>query len=509
MIALGLLLVLLLLLLLYEFYLRSLPSYRAAGQFPGYPIYPVVQNVFVALFKSQTEAFKKARSWALEHNGQSYRFLIRGVLIIQAIHHKEVEMLLSSSRLTRKSPLYKLTFPFIGKGLLNSSGSKWHHRRRILTPTFHFNILQSFLQTFHDECAKLNAQLSRAADNGAATELQPLSTEVTLNTICETAMGVKLDSTDTADIYKNNIRKVGKIIQDRVMNPLLFEDSIYKAFGYQAQFDEVLKPIHQFTENIIKQRRDLFHFNVQSIEDLSEENIYTNIKQRYAMLDSLLLAEAKNEIDANGIREEVNTFTFEGHDTTASAFVFIFLLLATNENVQERVYEELTAILKNRPEPNEPLTLHDYSNLKYMERVIKECLRIYPPVPFISREITEDVHYDGKTIPRGSIMNIEIYDLHRDSSQFPDPERFDPDRFLPEEVVKRNPYAYIPFSAGPRNCIGQRFAMLELKAIICSVLREYRILPVTKREDIVFIGDMVLRARDPITVKIVRRTVQN
>ncbi|KAL1401050.1 hypothetical protein pipiens_006915 [Culex pipiens pipiens] len=500
------LLFLALVLALYELYLRSLPSYKAAAQFPGARVYPLVQNVFTVMFKNQLEAFDDARKWAREY-GASYRFLIRGVLFVQAVRYKEVEMLLSSTRLIRKSPLYKLTFPFIGEGLLNSTGDKWHQRRRILTPTFHFNILQSFLQTFHEECSKLVLQLSEQVDKDIVTELQPLSTQVTLNTICETAMGIKLDSTETADVYKRNIRTVGTIIQHRLMNPLLYEDSVYKALGYQAKFDQILAPIHAFTRNIIKKRRQMFHANVDNPADISEENVYTNIKQRYAMLDSLLLAEAKQQIDDEGIREEVDTFMFEGHDTTGSAFVFIFLSIANHQDVQERVYQEIYATLQDRSDPAEPLTIQDYNNLKYMERVLKECMRVYPPVPFISRFVTEDVRYEDKWIPKGSVISVEIFDLHRDPEQFPDPERFDPDRFLPEHVEKRNPYAYVPFSAGPRNCIGQRFAMLELKSIVTAVLREFRVLPVTKRDEIVFVADMVLRARDPIKVKFERRNV--
>lgn len=270
----------------------------------------------------------------------------------------------------------------------------------------------------------------------------------------ETAMGVKLDTTAPAELYKNNIREVGRIVQQRLMNPLLFEDWIYKAFGYRAHLDKILEPVHAFTNSIIRQRRDIFHATVQNVDSLSEENIYTNIKQRYAMLDSLLLAEAKQQIDAKGIREEVDTFTFEGHDTTGSAFVFTFLLIAHHQDVQQRLFDELQSIV-DRLNPDGPLTLQDYNGLKYMERVIKESLRIYPPVPFISRLVTEDVRYDGKFIPKGSFMNVEIYDLHRDPEQFPDPERFDPDRFLPEQIERRSPYAYVPFSAGPRNCIGE------------------------------------------------------
>lgn len=174
----------LLVLTLYEIYLRSLASFKAAAHFPGHTVYPIIQNLFTALFKNQTGSFAQARKWAREFNGRTYRLLIRGVMFVQAIHHRDVEMLLSSSRLITKSPIYKLTYPFIGKGLLNSTGDKWHQRRKILTPTFHFNILQSFLQTFHDECRKLVTQLDEDSGKGITTALQPLSTKVTLNTIC-------------------------------------------------------------------------------------------------------------------------------------------------------------------------------------------------------------------------------------------------------------------------------------------------------------------------------------
>nr|XP_029733464.1 probable cytochrome P450 4ac1 [Aedes albopictus] len=436
-------------LVLYEIHLRSLPSYRAAKYFPGYPVYPVIQNVFIALFKTQTGAFYQARGWARNFNHRTYRMLIQGVLFVQCIHHRDVEMLLSSSRLITKSPLYKLIVPFIGDGLLNSTGEKWHQRRKILTPTFHFNILQGFLQTFHEECRKLVTQIDKDSAQGITTKLQPLSTQVTLNTICETAMGIKLDTSESAELYKSNIREVGIIIERRAMNPLLFDDRIYEITGYKAKFDRILRPIHAFTNDIIQQRRSTFRATMQDVDSYPEENRYTNIKQRYAMLDSLLLAEANNQIDAEGIREEVDTFTFEGHDTTGSAFVFIFLLIAHDQVVQEQLFEEVVSMFNNQSNP----TVQDYNDLKYMDRVIKESLRIYPPVPFISRSITEDVRYDGKFVPRGSIMNVELYDLHRDPEQFPDPERFDPDRFLPEQVQRRSPYAYVPFSAGPRNCI--------------------------------------------------------
>ncbi|KAG5674605.1 hypothetical protein PVAND_004559 [Polypedilum vanderplanki] len=136
-----------------------------------------------------------------------------------------------------------------------------------------------------------------------------------------------------------------------------------------------------------------------------------------------------------------------------------------------------------------------------MERVLKESLRIYPPVPYIARQLTENFEYEGETIPKGTTAEIFIYDIHRDPKYFPDPEKFDPDRFLPENSIDRSNFAFIAFSAGMRNCIGQRFAMLELKIMLTKVIKNFKVHPVTKREELRFIADVVLRTNHPVKMR--------
>lgn len=154
-------------------------------------------------------------------------------------------------------------------------------------------------------------------------------------------------------------------------------------------------------------------------------------------------------------------------------------------------------------------TLKDLNDMKYLERVIKEGLRLYPAVPKVGRLLDEDVQLDEYKIPKGCIIGVHIYYLHRDERFFPDPEKFDPDRFLPENMAGRHPFAYIPFSAGSRNCIGQKFAMYEEKSVLSSIFRNYRLKSVDKREDVKIVSELILRPFSGINVTIERRERSN
>lgn len=177
------LLLILALLAIYEVYLRLLPSSRAAKQFPGPRRLPVLGNALSLLFNDQVSTFKLPRRWAQQYNA-SYGLVVRGGFIINAIRARETEALLSSAKLIDKSLIYKFLYPFMGVGLLNSTGQKWFHRRKILTAAFHFNILPKFLVTFQEECEKLLRKLDTDAEQGSTTTLQSLAARFTLNTIC-------------------------------------------------------------------------------------------------------------------------------------------------------------------------------------------------------------------------------------------------------------------------------------------------------------------------------------
>lgn len=269
-------------------------------------------------------------------------------------------------------------------------------------------------------------------------------------------------------------------------------------------FASKLKILHDFTRKVIKQRKN-------EILGLSERETDQNGEQksRKAFLDLLLDHHLNGgDLTEEGIREEVDTFMFEGHDTTSMALSWILFLLGHHPECQEKVWTEIDQMFDEMGS-SPSISLDKIKDLKYLDCIVKEGLRLCPSVPFVGRRIHEDMTFkaSGKeyTVPSGTIVYVFIYMLHRDPDVFPNPETFDPDRFLPENSLRRNPFAYVPFSAGPRNCIGQRFALSELKIVLAFMLRNFRIESVDARDKILSNMEMVLRPKVPLNVRLHER----
>jgi cytochrome P450 len=213
-------------------------------------------------------------------------------------------------------------------------------------------------------------------------------------------------------------------------------------------------------------------------KDLNEKKKTSNDEEesskRKAFLDLLLDHHLNGgDLSEEGIREEVDTFMFEGHDTTSMALSWIIFLLGHHPHVQEKLWSEIDALFEeieaestreasSTPSSNEipsspQIPLSKLKDLKYLDCVVKEGLRLCPSVPFIGRRLHEEMKIKAGsseyTLPSGCIVYVFIYMLHRDAETFPSPEVFNPDRFLPENSIGRNPFAFVPFSAGKVNSL--------------------------------------------------------
>ncbi|CAH2989298.1 unnamed protein product [Chilo suppressalis] len=411
---------------------------------------------------------------------------------------------LQSMKHNEKALIYRILQPWLKDGLLLSNGLKWQQRRKILTPSFHFNILKQFLVTLEENSARLVKDLEGKVEQ--EIDIVPLISEFTLNSICETSMGTKLsDETSSAALsYKNAIYELGKKFVDRFTKVHYNIDFIFALSSIGRQQKRYLEIVHDFTKRVIKDRKEYIEtFGIDIDEmNVSDEDIFFKSKRKTAMLDLLISAQNKGLIDDNGVQEEVDTFMFEGHDTTAAALAFCLMSIANDKGIQERLFSELDGIFGDS---SQPATMDDLSRMQYLECCIKESLRLYPPVHLMGRTLGETVTLSDYVVEKGTYILILIYDMHRREDLFKDALKYNPDRFLPENSIGRHPFSFIPFSAGPRNCIGQKFAMLEMKSSLSAILRRYRLEPVTGHGDIEITADVVLRTSHPILVKFVRR----
>lgn len=256
----------------------------------------------------------------------------------------------------------------------------------------------------------------------------------------------------------------------------LRNEFIFSLTKAKKEHDQCLKILHKFTNDIIEKRRETIINDEGAGEINYMEDDSIGIKKKHALLDVLLRATTDGKPLTNAeIAEEVDTFMFEGHDTVTSAASFALYILSHNPKAQQKIHDEATKIVGS--DLSVYPTYNQLQEMKYIEWCIKETLRLFPPVPMYGRNLDEEIDLDGKIIPAGSNFTLLIYNLNRDPKYFKDPEAFIPERFDDSRERNENPFVYVPFSAGPRNCIGQKFAMLELKSFICNVIRNFELLP--------------------------------
>ncbi|XP_037938141.1 probable cytochrome P450 4s3 isoform X2 [Teleopsis dalmanni] len=380
---------------------------------------------------------------------------------------EDIKHILSNNTLLTKSRNYEIVESWLGKGLLTNSGESWHRRRKLLTPGFHFKILSEFKEPMEENCKILVSQLLAKAD-GQPFDIYPYITLFALDAICETAMGIKKNAQLQANSeYVQAVQDICRILHKQSFSFWQRFNILFKFSGAGKARDAALKVLHDETNRVIKLRREMLkNSQISTFSDVDKTDDIGS-KRRLAFLDMLLISQIEGgDLTDREIREEVDTFMFEGHDTTSSAIAFAIYLLSQHADVQQKAYEEAVEL-----EGREKESMH------YLEAVIKETLRIYPSVPFFSRKITEDTQIGNITVPKGASISSLVYLVHRDESNFKDPEKFDPERFLTAEK-DLHPYAFVAFSAGPRNCIGQKFAMLELKCSLSYLLRNFEFLPV-------------------------------
>ncbi|XP_018427690.1 PREDICTED: cytochrome P450 4F22 isoform X1 [Nanorana parkeri] len=393
--------------------------------------------------------------------------------LISLVHPDTVKTMVSASALIapKDELFYGFLRPWLGDGLLLSRGEKWGQHRRLLTPGFHFDILKNYVKIFNQSTDIMHAKWRRLCVGGPVSlDMFEHISLMTLDSLLKCTFSYDSDCQEKPSDYIAAIYELSSLVVKREHCLPHHFDLIYRFSSNGRKFRHACNIVHDFTSGVVQQRK----------KALQEKGAESWIKSKQGkttdFIDILLLSKDDNgrQLSDEEMRDEVDTFMFEGHDTTASGLSWIMYNLARHPEYQDKCREEIKELIKGKDTTH--LEWDDLSLLPFNTMCIKESLRLHPPVTAVSRRCTEDITLpDGKVIPKGNICLISIYGTHHNPAVWPNPEVYDPYRFDPAQAQERSSHAFVPFSAGPRNCIGQNFAMAEMKVVLALTLLNFKV----------------------------------
>ncbi|XP_069086435.1 ultra-long-chain fatty acid omega-hydroxylase-like isoform X1 [Pleurodeles waltl] len=387
--------------------------------------------------------------------------------------------------------------PWLGDGLILSKGVKWVRHRRLLTPAFHFDILKHYVEIFNQSAGIMHDKWRRLMAAGPVSlDMFEHISLMTLDSLLKCTFSHNSNCQEKPSDYIAAIYELSSLVMKREQWLPHHVDFIYHLSSNGRRFKRACGIVHQFTKSVMQERQKALS------EQGAEAWLRSNQGKPKDFIEILLLSK-----DADGTRltdeeigDEVDTFMFAGHDTAASGLSWVLYNLALHPKYQDQCREEIQELLRGR----DPLEVYwdDLSQMPFTTMCIKESLRLHPPVAAVSRCCTEDIRLpDGRIIPKGIPCLISIYGTHHNPTVWPDPELYNPYRFDPKTSKERSPHAFVPFSAGPRNCIGQNFAMSEMKVVLALTLLRFKVMPDATR-DVRRSPELILRAEDGLWLKL-------
>lgn len=334
----------------------------------------------------------------------------------------------------------------LGKGLLTSEGNFHRRQRRLSQPAFHRQRIASYAQTMAEYARRRGEQWKAGETRDMAQEMMSLTLAIVAKTLFD------------ADVETES-KEIGQALGE-----------VLEMFStFSSPLTEVLDKLP-----LPRNRR------VRQAKMRLDETIYRIIEERRATsvdrgdLLSMLMMAQDTEGDGGGmsdeqLRDEVMTLFLAGHETTANALTWTWYLLSANPEVEAKLHAEIDSALQG-----ELPTVDDVARLTYTEMVFTEAMRLYPPVWVMGRRAVSGYKVGKYYVPARSIILLSQYVIHHDERYYPEPEKFDPERWRPEARATRPKYAYFPFGGGPRMCVGEQFAWMEGILLIATLAQKWK-----------------------------------
>jgi cytochrome P450 len=381
--------------------------------------------------------------------GDTFRFYLGGIKEAIVTTNPAIiqHVLKTNAENYRKSEIQvKRMGHFLGKGLLTTHGEPWRTQRRLIQKGFDRKQLDALSSIMQDSLAESLRDFDRQISAGPV-DIYPHLMKMTFAMVARSLFGARLKDEDI-DLVSHTICTVQEFIVRQTIQPYL--NPWFAASGELRRHEDMRVRADSVLMAYIKQRRNQAPGN-----DLLQNLMDARYSDGEGMSDELVLSESMQLLVA-------------GHETSSNGLSWLLYLLSSRPDCLERVRQEFDSVLGDAP-----LSHADVPKFEFTTQVIQEGLRLYPPFWMIDREAVADDRAGDIDIPRGSTVIVYVYGAHHASRYWENPESFEPERFIKANEKLRTPFTYLPFGGGPRVCIGNQYAMLQILMILSDLLRKY------------------------------------
>ena len=379
-----------------------------------------------------------------------YRVLHRHIYFL---NHPDLvkDVLVTNHQNFIKGEAIRFNRRMFGNGLISNEGSSWLQQRRLIQPAFHRERIESYGNTMVAYAERMTATWLDREERDIHRDMMHLTLEIVAKTLFNVEIAGERDDIAVA---LNTLMELSS--GARMLLPPLLRRAPTPG---NLRYLQAARRLDEIVYSLIRERR-------------ASGKVFGDL------LSTLLKArdEAGAHMPDKQLRDEVMTILLAGHETAAVSLSWTWYLLARNPEVEQKLCAELRQVLNGRSPQ-----VRDLCELSYTERVIKEAMRLYPPVWALVRNPIKDCEIGGYRVPAGASVIMSPWVMHRDPQHFDEPERFNPDRWLDERTTGAPKFTYFPFGGGPRSCIGSTFAMMEAVLVLATIAQRYKIAVVQDR----------------------------
>lgn len=386
-------------------------------------------------------------------------------------------VLQEKNRKYQKSFAYDILKLFLGQGLLTSEGDFWRKQRRLAQPAFHRERLSEITKTMSELATEMADEWEQKKASGEPFDILIQMNRITLDIVARALFGA--DVTSDLDLVRNSVTVANEFAIRRIRY-FTARTPLWWPSARNKEFSKVAKSLDDLIYGIIEERRK---------SDV----------QRHDLLEMLMEAvdeETGERMSDKQLRDEAMTLFIAGHETSALALSWAWYELSRRPEIMQKLKAELKEVLNGRPPQ-----FDDLPKLKYTRQIVDETLRLYPPAYIIGRRPIEGDEIDGYPVAKDVNVLVAVFEIHKRPDLWDKPEEFIPERFEPEKIKSMPKFSYFPFGGGPRLCIGNNFALMEMQIVLATLAQKFNF-KLAEGEDVGYDPLITLRPKNGIRVQL-------